>query len=61
MVKGDAAASRTRRSPSGEMVRAIELARIARMTPRERILLALRLGRRARLLESWTGPRGDRA
>lgn len=41
----------TRRSSSAEAAAQAERERIAKMSPRERILLALRLGQRARALQ----------
>jgi len=58
MVKRDTPVQSARRSHSAETARAAEQGRVERMSPRERILLALRLGRRAEILASWTGRHG---
>jgi hypothetical protein len=45
-------------SRSAKLAREEEMRRIERMTPRERILLALRLGRRTRLFADPSASRG---
>jgi len=52
---------RERHSRSAEAARVEERARIERLDGRARILLALRLGRRARLLATWTRVPNGRA
>jgi hypothetical protein len=55
MVRPLPQAAPKRRSRSAEAARAVERARIERMSVRERILLALRLGHRAAALGAWRG------
>jgi hypothetical protein len=48
-----------RRSKSAEEARRQALERERSMTPRERMLLALELGERDRLVQALLAPRGD--